>query len=291
MLAAGAVEKPVIRVEGESASECDDIVAIEEPLEIQIGWAHREDSYRGISITMRTPGEDFSLAVGFLFTEGILTGPAEIETIGHWGPLVGDEKVRNIVRLSLRPEVSVDWRRLDRHFYTSSSCGVCGKSSIAALRAAGCAPLPGGLMQIDAMLLHELPARLRAAQDVFAQTGGIHAAALFSASGDLLALHEDVGRHNAVDKLIGARFLAGKLPATDSILLLSGRASFELVQKAAVARIPVLAAVGAPSSLAVELADSLGVTLAGFVRDGRFNLYTHAERIRLAMACDKKGIA
>ncbi|MGH9667911.1 MAG: formate dehydrogenase accessory sulfurtransferase FdhD [Bryobacteraceae bacterium] len=288
MLVAGAVEKPVVRIEGDVASECEDVLAIEEPLEIQIGWTRPPASHRSVSITMRTPGEDFALAAGFLFTEGILTTPTQVESIAHWGPLVGEEKVRNIVRVSLRPDVAVDWRGLDRHFYTTSSCGVCGKSSIAALRAAGCAPLPPDRMHLNPALLHGLPALLRAAQNVFAHTGGLHAAALFSADAGLLALQEDVGRHNAVDKLIGTRFLSAELPAADCILLVSGRASFELVQKAAVAGIPVLAAVGAPSSLAVELAASLGMTLAGFVRDGRFNLYTHAERVRLTVPCDKK---
>lgn len=288
MLITGAVEKPVVHVDGTTTSEGDDLLAVEEPLEIQAGCQSGE--YRSISITMRTPGDDIPLAAGFLYTEGILRDPQQVASIEPWGPLVGEEKVRNIVRVSLRPGVTIDWNRLDRHFYTSSSCGVCGKSSIASLHAAGCAALPRDTMCVDAALLHELPSRLRAAQDVFAHTGGLHAAALFSAAGELLDLQEDVGRHNAVDKLIGARFLAGELSAADCVLLVSGRASFELVQKAAVASIPMLAAIGAPSSLAVELATTLGMTLAGFVRHTRFNLYAHPGRVRFNAPCDKKEL-
>jgi len=283
-LVAGVVETPVIRIEGEVASECEDLLAIEEPLEIQLGLNSGTNSaagrtYKSISITMRTPGDDLSLAAGFLFTEGILSSSGQVEALGHWGPLVGEQKIRNIVRVDLKPEVRVDLQRIDRHFYTNSSCGVCGKRSIEALRASGCAPLPPDRMHLPAAVLHGLPERLRASQNVFAHTGGLHAAALFSLSGDLVALREDVGRHNAVDKLIGARFRTGELPAAGCVLLVSGRASFELVQKAAVAGVPVLAAVGAPSSLAVDLAKSLGMTLAGFVRNQRFNIYTHPERI------------
>ncbi|MGH7246550.1 MAG: formate dehydrogenase accessory sulfurtransferase FdhD [Pseudomonadota bacterium] len=267
----GTVEIPVVRIDGEAASEREDLLAVEEPLEIQLGFGN---SYRSVSVTMRTPGDDFALAAGFLFTEGILARREQVEAIGHWGPLTGEDKVRNIVRVTLRPDIHVDLERIERHFYTASSCGVCGKSSIAAVHASGCAPLPPEGMRLDAGLLHRLPERLRAVQDVFAQTGGLHAAALFDPAGELLSLREDVGRHNAVDKLIGARFLEATLPAGNCVLLVSGRASFELVQKAGMAGIPVLAAVGAPSSLAVTLAASLGMTLAGFVRDRRYNIYS-----------------
>ena len=271
------------RIEGSTAAPCEDVLAIEEPLEIQVGVADAGGVvHESVSITMRTPGDDFALAAGFLFTEGILSHRGQIEAIRHWGPLLGEEKVRNIVQVDLRAGVRVDFQRLKRNFYTSSSCGVCGKSSIAALRAAGCQALGGDGLRISAALLHGLPDTLRGSQTVFSQTGGLHAAALFRAGGELVLLREDVGRHNAVDKVIGARFLAGDLPASDGILLVSGRASFELVQKAAMAGIPILAAVGAPSSLAVELASSLGMTLAGFVRDGRFNIYCGESRIECA---------
>jgi FdhD protein len=178
--------------------------------------------------------------------------------------------------------VAVDLTRLERHFYTSSSCGVCGKASLEAVRVCVRQRLPEGRPLIDAEVIHRLPESLRAAQTVFDRTGGLHAAALFDARGQLLCLREDVGRHNALDKLIGAQFLAGRTPLSEDILLVSGRASFELVQKAVVAGIPTLAAVGAPSSLAVSLAREHGLTVLGFVRQDRFNIYTGAERIRQA---------
>jgi FdhD protein len=258
-----------------------DLLAVEEPLEIRL--SHEVAGQRiekSISITMRTPGDDFELAAGFLYTEGIITSAEQIARITHCDfPAPGTE-LYNAVQVELQPDLSVDLQRLERHFYTSSSCGVCGKTSIAALRTAGCVTLPPDRPVVAASIIHELPAALRHSQNVFAQTGGLHASALFDTNGRLLAVREDVGRHNALDKLIGAQMLAGNVPLHDSMLLVSGRASFELVQKALMAGIPILAAVGAPSSLAVGLAQEYGMTVAGFVRDGRFNLYTGAQRIQ-----------
>jgi FdhD protein len=257
-----------------------DVLAVEEPLEIRL---HAELDGRlvrkTVSVTMRTPGDDEVLAAGFLFTEGILHDPAAIEEIRPCGPLPLDGRPRNVVRVQLRPGTAVDLARLERHFYTTSSCGVCGKTSIDALQATSRYELPAVEPMIDAALVHALPERLREAQHVFDRTGGLHASALFDVEGRLHALHEDVGRHNALDKVIGAEFLAGRLPAHDRVLLVSGRTSFELVQKTVMAGIPVLAAVGAPSSLAVQLAERAGLTLLGFVRDGRFNVYAGGERL------------
>ncbi|MFN7926532.1 MAG: formate dehydrogenase accessory sulfurtransferase FdhD [Blastocatellia bacterium] len=224
-----------------------------------------------------TPGHDFDLAAGFLFTEGIVQHAGQITALHH----CGDQD--NIVRVELAADVTVDFARLQRHFYTSSSCGVCGKTSIEALQANACPTLPELSWQIAADLVHDLPAQLRAAQSVFDTTGGLHAAALFQPTGELAALREDVGRHNAVDKLIGAALQSGDTPLHHHLLLVSGRASFELVQKALMAGLPMLAAVGAPSSLAVELARAFGMTLIGFVRDGRFNIYCGPERIQLPL--------
>jgi len=246
----------------------DDLVACEEPLEIRLG---SKENHRPIAITMRTPGHDIELAVGFLFTEGILKSREDIveaQPCGTGG---------NTVRIEVSPLASVDWGRLQRHFYSTSSCGVCGKSSLDALEVKGLSPLDGANFVVEAHLIVELPARLRAHQEVFDQTGGLHAAALFDSAGTLHAVREDVGRHNAVDKLVGAEFLEGRAPLAQRILFLSGRASFELVQKALVAGIPFIAAVGAPSSLAVDLARRFDITLLGFVREGRFNVY-HGER-------------
>jgi FdhD protein len=286
---ASALSQIAVRrvVAGSETEESPDVLAVEEPLEIRLGIAG--GGHRAVSITMRTPGDDAELAAGFLFTEGILTSPAQIKHIRHCGLKVrtGASTVdraaalnSNTIRVDLEDGVGVKLKGLERNFYTTSSCGVCGKSSIEALYTGARKFVDPDHPKIDHDLIHLLPERLRASQDVFDQTGGLHASALFSKDGELDTLREDVGRHNALDKVIGSKFLAGDLPLSDMILLVSGRLSFELVQKALMAGIPILVAVGAPSSLAVELAKEFGLTLVGFVRDGSFNVYTGKERIR-----------
>jgi FdhD protein len=268
----------ICRIDGSGSDVHPDLLAVEEPLEIRLGCAmDGRRSHRGISITMRTPGHDDELAVGFLFTERIVT--ARDQVMGVRACRVG-----NVVRVDLRPEVAVDLTRLERHFYTASSCGVCGKASLEAVRVCSPHRPSEGWPVVEAAVIHRLSDTLRAEQTVFDRTGGLHAAALFDTHGNLLCLREDVGRHNALDKLIGVQFLSGRTPLSESVLLVSGRASFELVQKAAVAGIPILAAVGAPSSLAVDLARECGLTVLGFVRADRFNIYTGADRIRDAMS-------
>jgi FdhD protein len=270
----------------EVGGERADLLAAEEPLEIRLGARDPDGrrTHRGVSVTMRTPGDDFELAAGFLFTEGILSARRQIRQIRHCGPAAPGGG-GNVVRVELADDVVVDWRRLERHSYTSSSCGVCGKTSIDAVRTvAAAARSDAGRSSDDASwhpgVIHRAPDALRRAQAVFERTGGLHAAALFDHEGGLLCLREDVGRHNALDKLIGAQFLAGALPLADRLLLVSGRASFELVQKAAMAGVALFAAVGAPSSLAVDLAREQNMTLLGFARGDRFNIYAGASRIR-----------
>jgi FdhD protein len=241
----------------DSISPAQDLLAVEEPLQIRVNG-------RDLSITMRTPGHDRELAAGFLFTEGILKTRADVLSI---------DSVENSVEVTLADGVDPG---AARNFYTTSSCGVCGKASLDSLHAAGCTILPHA--QVKRETIHGLPEKLRSAQSVFEHTGGLHGAALFDTDGNLEIVREDVGRHNAVDKLIGAAFLDGRLPLDGRILMLSGRASFELVQKAVMAGIPVVAAVGAPSSLAVQTALRFGMTLVGFVRDGRFNIYSGVSR-------------
>lgn len=253
-----------------------DTLAVEEPLEIRLqpfGKPHRP-----VSITMRTPGNDLELAAGFLFTEAIVANPDNIRDIRHCGKADGVKDIRNTVVVELAEGVEVDLKRVERNFYTTSSCGVCGKSSIEALETS-ITPLLSGHSTVGRDVIHSLAAALRESQNVFEETGGLHASALFSFDGKLNIVREDVGRHNALDKVIGSKFLGGETPLSDKMLVVSGRASFELVQKALMAGIPIMAAVGAPSSLAVDLADEYGMTLIGFLRDGRFNVYSGDQRI------------
>ena len=277
--ASAFAEEAVRRVAHGEQHEFDDLLAVEEPLEIRLGLEQGGKLvHRAISITMRTPGHDIELAAGFLFTEGILQYCEQVETIRHCGRPSKDKNLQNTVVVELASGTNVDLKRLERNFYTTSSCGVCGKSSIEALHT-GAKKLSSDNILLPASVIRSLPEKLRKSQSVFERTGGLHASGLFDVEGELELLREDVGRHNALDKVIGAKFLAGAMPLRDRVLLVSGRASFELVQKALMAGIPVLAAVGAPSSLAVELSKEFGMTLVGFVRDDRFNIYSGRERI------------
>jgi FdhD protein len=274
----GVVVRPVRRIGEEVVAESD-ALAVEEPLEIRLRTPDgRLTSETTVSVTMRTPGHDDELAVGFLYTEGVIVSAVDIAGVFPDG--------ENVIVVELRPGAEVDHARLDRHFYTSSSCGVCGKTSIRAVRVAQRHRLPPEPI-VDGAVIHRLPATLQTRQAAFDRTGGLHAAALFDEHGDLLSVREDVGRHNALDKLIGSGLLTGPrgahaTPLAGPIVLVSGRTSFELVQKATLAGVPILAAVGAPSSLAVDLARDRGLTLLGFVRDHRFNIYSGARRIGVA---------
>jgi len=261
----------VQRFDGGASVPADDILVTEEPLEIRLGHGPVDErkEFR-LSVTMRTPGNDEELALGFLFTEGLVTDPAEVLRVEYCANVKLEER-GNVVRAELRPDVEIDPARWQRNFYTTSSCGVCGKSSIEAVRAQCLRSItPWG--HVDPAVITSLSDRMREAQTVFRHTGGIHAAALFDREGKLLLLREDIGRHNAVDKVIGAA-LNLQLPTFGLQLLVSGRAGFELVQKCVVAGIPLMAAVGAPSSLAVTLAKERGLTLIGFLRGERFNIY------------------
>lgn len=255
----------VTRVSADSCDVADDVVPIEEPLEIAAAWfADGEPREKTISVTMRTPGDDFDLAVGFLFSEGLIRSADDFESVRHWGS-------PNKVRVALQPHARIDTSKLERHFYTTSSCGVCGKTSIDALRVASCAVPPSP--PVSAEVVRSLPAALHEAQSAFHTTGGVHGAAVFDRDGRLLRVREDIGRHNAVDKVLGS-FIRERASLADTILMVSSRGSFEIVQKAIVAGIPAVAFIGGPSSLAVDLAREFNVTLLGFVRDGRFNVYT-----------------
>ena len=271
-----------VRIErfGADGGTCDDVVATEEPLEIRLSWTHPDGrrEQKSISITMRTPGNDEELAAGFLLTEGIIAGPAELEAVGPCGPPAANGLI-NVVRVDLARDVEVDLARLERHFYTSSSCGVCGKASLEAVAVQGRYDLHDNTLRMSAEGLGALPDRLRALQSVFERTGGLHASGLFDAAGQVRISREDVGRHNALDKLIGQALLKDELPLSDCGVVVSGRASFELMQKAMMAGIPMVAAVGAPSSLAVEFAEEFGMTLVGFLTANRFNVYSRPDRI------------
>lgn len=265
-------------VRGGRAAARSDVVATEEPLEIRLvaGGARRT-----VAVTMRTPGHDFELAVGFLFGEGVVRTREEVARISYCVESdVDAEQQYNIVNVALRADVLPDLSTLERHFYTTSACGVCGKASLEAIRLRGCPVIPPGPV-LDPAVVCRLPDTLRTAQSLFAATGGLHAAALFDAAGTLVAVREDVGRHNAVDKLVGWAFLEDRLPLSDHIVLVSGRASFELLQKSVAAGVPVFCAVSAPSSLAVDVARTFGLTLIGFLRGQQFNVYSGFERVRL----------
>ncbi|PYP99296.1 MAG: formate dehydrogenase accessory sulfurtransferase FdhD [Acidobacteria bacterium] len=275
-----------------------DQVATEEPLEIRLRAAgiaadagplavfrrrSQGAGQRTVAITMRTPGADVELAAGFLYGEGIIRRGDEISGISHCDePDLDEDKRYNIVNVDLRSDVLPDLQALERHFYTTSACGVCGKASLESLRLRGCPAIPAG-PEVDAEVLRTLPERLRAGQGIFDATGGLHAAALFDPEGNLLAVREDVGRHNALDKVVGWALLGGRLPLSRHIVMVSGRSSFEILQKSLMAGVPIVCAVSAPSSLAVSLAREFGITLIGFLRGDRFNVYSGLERVQVGV--------
>lgn len=271
----GATE--VIKVSAEQRNQQPDLLAVEEPLEIRLNYGPLESrKEKAIAVTMRTPGHDHELALGFLFTEGIVKSKDEIVSISHCEKVKPEER-GNVVKVALHPEVTFDASMLERHFYTNSSCGVCGKASIESVET-GCKVILNKDVFTE-KVINEAPDKLRAAQKVFEYTGGLHAAGYFNLNGGLEIMREDVGRHNALDKLIGAGVEMEK-DLSHGFVLVSGRASFELIQKAAMAGIPVLTAVGAPSSLAVGLAKKMNMTLLGFVRNNSFNIYCGEQRIK-----------
>lgn len=275
---ASSVSLEVTMFDGTEVDLRRDRVTAEEPLEIRlIHEVEGQQKVSSVAVTMRTPGDDFELAAGFLVSEGVVRSDDDIWRLAYCEETHAAE-AHNVVEVYLHPRVSPDLNLLSRHVVTSSSCGICGKTSIEAVEAL-CPTSPRGDFQVDADTLIDLPGRLASRQPIFAQTGGIHAAALFDERGRLLIRREDVGRHNAVDKLVGSLLHSGDLPAGNRILLLSGRISFELVQKALLAGVPIVAAVGAPSSLAIALAEAHGMTVVGFLRQGRFNTYCGRERI------------
>ena len=266
---------PVLRIRGSARTTRPDSVAAEEPLEIRVAGTP-------LAVTMRTPGDDFDLVHGFLATEGVIAGREDVAALRYCDSVDADGRnTYNVVDVDLAPGVRVPETALDRNFLTSSACGVCGKASIDAILTRTVHDVAADAVRLPLAVLLGLPDRLRAAQQIFERTGGLHAAGLFTADGALVAVREDVGRHNAVDKVLGDAVRAGRLPLSGHVLMVSGRASFELTQKAAVAGIPVLAAVSAPSSLAVELADEVGITLVGFLRGDGCNVYTRQDRLVL----------
>lgn len=268
----------VLRFRDGAMDSGPDTLAAEEPMEIRV-------NARALTITMRTPGDDFDLAVGFLVSEGVVRSAEDVLAVRYCAGRTGEGiNTYNVVDVSLAPSVPGPDPSLERNFYTTSSCGLCGKASLDAVRTTATWSIAEDPLRISPATLAVLPDRLRDAQPVFDRTGGLHAAGLFSAEGELLHLAEDVGRHNAVDKVIGHALLAGSLPLRGHLLMVSGRASFELVQKAIMAGIPALAAVSAPSSLAVDLAEEHGLTLIGFLRGSSMNVYAGADRVEVGVA-------
>ncbi|GGR53149.1 FdhD protein [Nocardioides luteus] len=267
------VGRPVLRVRDGVITRRPDSLAAEEPMEIRVDG-------RPLTVTMRTPGGDFDLAIGFLVSEGVVHSADDVVSVRYCAGATADGgNTYNVVDVGLAPHVSPPDASLERSFYTTSSCGLCGKASLEAVRTSSAWTVAEDSLRVTPELLTRLPERLREAQRVFDSTGGLHAAGLFDADGELLCVREDVGRHNAVDKVIGHALREGMLPLRNSMLMVSGRASFELVQKAVMAGIPLLAAVSAPSSLAVDLADDNGLTLVGFLRGSSMNVYAGADRI------------
>ncbi len=274
----GLARVKVSRLEDGRLADRRDVVAVEEPLEIRVEYTRngaRETS--AVSVTMRTPGHDFELAAGFLYGEGLVRRREDVAEISYCQ--TDERQMYNIVLVKLRPRAHFDPDTLSRNFYVSSSCGVCGKASLEAVEVRGCEAIPDEGLAVDAAVLTGLPDKLRAEQGLFDRTGGIHAAGRFDETGELLSVREDVGRHNAVDKVVGEAFLAGELPLARTILAVSGRTSFEIIQKALAAGIPLVVAVGAPSSLAVDLARNFNMSLLGFTKPDGFNVYAGAERI------------
>ena len=266
------VTAKVKKITSSQAEVVDDVVVVEEPLEIQLSFVNGgKRVIRSVSVTMRTPGKDNELAVGFLYTEGILKNPEDVEEVS--------ELENNKICVVLRDAIKVDFNQLSRHFYTSSSCGVCGKTSLEALKMGNAQPFKGATPILEQGFICKMPTLLRKHQQTFAKTGGLHAAALFNTSGKIQLSNEDVGRHNAVDKVAGSVLLDSSLDPAESILMVSGRTSYEILQKSIRAGIPFVAAVGAPSSLAVELANVFNVTLLGFLTEQRFNVYSAPERV------------
>ena len=264
------------RVRHRATTVVRDVVAVEEPMEIRIvanGESHR------VAVTMRTPGYDFDLAVGFLLSEGLIARREDVVDVSYC-PDLDDVQQFNVVQVTLAPTTSFDLTMLDRNFYATSSCGVCGKGSLEALRTY-CAVAGNDDLRVEESMIRGLPAKLRGDQRVFSETGGLHATGLFTNDGLLVTLREDVGRHNALDKVVGRHLMAGDLPLSRSMAVVSGRASWELMQKAAAAGIPMVVAIGAPSSLAINLAVEFGMTLAGFTREDGFNVYAGSHRIAL----------
>lgn len=268
----------VRRLQADGWRDEQDRVVVEEPLEIRLTFGREPRRLtRRVAVTMRTPGHDALLALGFLYSEGIISDKDEVESVG---PGLSRLHRQNVIEVALKPEVTFDPARLNRNFYTTSSCGICGKASIEAVALARPCQVPHSAFHIDRAVLCRLPERLAEQQEVFRATGGLHAAALFDAQGRICEVYEDVGRHNALDKLIGAAFQRGALPLHAFGLVLSGRLGFELMQKAAMAGVPLVAAIGAPTSLALELASDTGITAAAFLRAHSCNLYTHPHRVK-----------
>lgn len=272
--------KPVkVRRADPSSPPETDLLAVEEPLEIRlVSWSDKGVREQTVSITMRTPGREAELAAGFLFGEGIIRQRSDIDRIDK-GSASLNKGGCNVVRVFLTPDGQLSTEQLNRHFYMTSSCGVCGKASIEALAIRNIPSVAGSDLRLSKRSIGRLSSRLRSSQSIFELTGGLHAAGLFDCRGELIHIQEDVGRHNAVDKVIGEEFMAGNIPLSNRILMVSGRTSFEILQKAVMAGIPIVAAVGAPSSLAVELSLRFDVTLLGFCRGGGFNVYSGEQRL------------